>query len=410
MLTTNLRVDVPQEIIDSVLDELQDDRAVLSTCALASRSFRARAQEHLYTGITLDLSAQARLSDLHTILITNPVLSDHVHDLSMLLRQGTFRTLQILSPILGMLSGVQNLTISGDMSHPPMWDFIEPELRSCMYTVMQRPNVTKVTAENVHRVPIWYLIRHCGQLRYIDAGKGVSLAPDSDGDSLGAIFPGWSLSAPPSALTSVTFPSSQLRTLRLDGIQCAIAFLRATDPTSCRTRIPHLQTLVLIGVDPYACQPFLDTYAQTLTTVDLAPAGPFFMQNMPPPPPPGFLVWTQMTALRSIHLAFVDWEPQTLDIWLHGTLASIPSVNRLETLRLTGAAILSVDMWRALDTMLAGMDGLSRAHIRVDLKRDCTSREIAERFLRDNLPCLRERGDVSVNWVDTSGEHCSEKH
>ncbi|RDB26999.1 hypothetical protein Hypma_005077 [Hypsizygus marmoreus] len=67
---------LPQEILDLVMDEVNDDQETLKCCALSSQSLRSPSQRHIFSEIQIqDVVCFRRLRD---ILMKNSVLATHI--------------------------------------------------------------------------------------------------------------------------------------------------------------------------------------------------------------------------------------------------------------------------------------------------------------------------------------------
>ncbi|RDB27097.1 hypothetical protein Hypma_005095 [Hypsizygus marmoreus] len=67
---------LPQEILDIIIDEIDDDQETLKCCALSSHSLRSRSQRYIFSEIQIpDVVCFRRLRD---ILIKNSVLATHI--------------------------------------------------------------------------------------------------------------------------------------------------------------------------------------------------------------------------------------------------------------------------------------------------------------------------------------------
>ncbi|KAI0833354.1 hypothetical protein BC628DRAFT_1406428 [Trametes gibbosa] len=71
---------LPPELCDHILDQLQDDKPALRSCALTTRSWLPRVQHHLFRSVYLDWSNCYAFSRL---LASNPLLTDHVATLEI---------------------------------------------------------------------------------------------------------------------------------------------------------------------------------------------------------------------------------------------------------------------------------------------------------------------------------------
>jgi hypothetical protein len=76
-------MEIPQDIVDRILDELQDDTSTLKICSLVSRSFLPTCRRHIYS--TLDLlrtdpvKCSAQVKIMEHILAVNPDIALLIH-------------------------------------------------------------------------------------------------------------------------------------------------------------------------------------------------------------------------------------------------------------------------------------------------------------------------------------------
>ncbi|PBK66776.1 hypothetical protein ARMSODRAFT_343861 [Armillaria solidipes] len=72
--------DLPQELVDLIMDELQDDQSTLIACSLASRSFYHPSRRYIFRQISLGPNS---VDAFNTIIAASPDIPSHVHELSI---------------------------------------------------------------------------------------------------------------------------------------------------------------------------------------------------------------------------------------------------------------------------------------------------------------------------------------
>ncbi|KAK0196445.1 hypothetical protein F5146DRAFT_3777 [Armillaria mellea] len=71
----------PQELIDTIIDELQDDYLSLTSCSLVSRSFSFQTRPHLFRHI--DLAGGPLSAKFHQLVLSSPHIPTYVKDLTI---------------------------------------------------------------------------------------------------------------------------------------------------------------------------------------------------------------------------------------------------------------------------------------------------------------------------------------
>ena len=75
-------MDIPQDIIDSVIAAVGDDKRLLKKCALVSSSFLLPSRKQLFSKITI---GSAKLCErIHHILVQNPAFQSYVRTITLI--------------------------------------------------------------------------------------------------------------------------------------------------------------------------------------------------------------------------------------------------------------------------------------------------------------------------------------
>ncbi|KAJ6606370.1 hypothetical protein DFH09DRAFT_1299632 [Mycena vulgaris] len=79
---------LPQELVDIVIDDIQDDPASLKTCSYVSASFRRSSQRHIFSHITLlppwNATSSTLCQNFYEVLVSAPHLASYVHCLDII--------------------------------------------------------------------------------------------------------------------------------------------------------------------------------------------------------------------------------------------------------------------------------------------------------------------------------------
>ena len=75
-------VDIPQDIIDSVIAAVGDDTHLLKQCSLVSSSFLLPSRKHLFSRITI--KSDETCERIHQLLVQNPVFQTFVKTITLL--------------------------------------------------------------------------------------------------------------------------------------------------------------------------------------------------------------------------------------------------------------------------------------------------------------------------------------
>lgn len=141
----------PQEIIDSVVEELSSDRDSLKQCALVSRcQFLQPARRHLFSDIKLHKPLHCQR--LLTVLKSNPEITRHIRHLILsnlrlqLLVQSEEAT---VATLLTLVQSLRSLSLSYIF-----WDTLPIELRSTLYALLRSPSLKKLSFIGVHDFPL----------------------------------------------------------------------------------------------------------------------------------------------------------------------------------------------------------------------------------------------------------------
>jgi hypothetical protein len=158
---------IPQDVINSVIDELKDDRRSLSTCSLAARSFLEPCQRYLFFQLDLDNSPKDGNRQLQDVLTDNPRIQSYIRHLRLRLISlyGTVRHEGVLPEILQMLPQLRSFTLSHGITTGLLhFGSISHALKSSIFNLLQCDHLSRVKLGHLQEFPIYFLSR-CPQLQ-----------------------------------------------------------------------------------------------------------------------------------------------------------------------------------------------------------------------------------------------------
>ncbi|KAF9050308.1 hypothetical protein BJ165DRAFT_997234 [Panaeolus papilionaceus] len=149
---------LPQEIIESILDYNKDNIRTLRSCALVSRSFVARSQEHIFSKITLGPALGPYISiKLRDIFAESPHLALLVNTLSIMEVSTGSRNWILsstaLSAILPQMLRTGSLTLRS-RGVTLSWGSLSEGLQHALITVITRGKVEHLVLTGVQNFPV----------------------------------------------------------------------------------------------------------------------------------------------------------------------------------------------------------------------------------------------------------------
>jgi len=161
-----LSVPIPQEIIDSIINELHANITALKACTLVSHSFHITSRKHIFSSIQLQKSSVLR--KLLGILRSQPDIAFLVRKLSIAYEERAATTWfaedKLLPPLLNMLHHLEILTL--DFLHDAPSVALSMELRLALIERICAPDLTELHIYGSARLPV-SLIRHFTHLRQL---------------------------------------------------------------------------------------------------------------------------------------------------------------------------------------------------------------------------------------------------
>ncbi|KAJ6471106.1 hypothetical protein C8R47DRAFT_1147881 [Mycena vitilis] len=141
----------PQELLDKIVTENGLDMPTLRSCALVCHAFLPASQSQIFSRIHLkkivgSAQPEARIQNLHDILVGAPRLGSYVRTLSVRLVQGDeshdrqwYHT--CLVSVLRLLPGVTFFDLSGEPADQCEWRHLPGELRTAMTGFCRRSSL-----------------------------------------------------------------------------------------------------------------------------------------------------------------------------------------------------------------------------------------------------------------------------
>ncbi|KAF8065002.1 hypothetical protein FPV67DRAFT_164355 [Lyophyllum atratum] len=168
---------LPQEIIDSIIGELADDRATLQACSIVSSSFCGTAQKCIFREITINLSTKAATYHKrpHEFLLSTPHLALCVEYLLLRVDSDpSYRNIPFLPSALRQIPLLHRINIvlgSAALAEVDFrqwsWTHLPQTLRSDILQLLQLPTIHDLSIHYIRGFPINEL-RYCPQLKTLD--------------------------------------------------------------------------------------------------------------------------------------------------------------------------------------------------------------------------------------------------
>ena len=163
---------IPQELIDKIIDQLHADRITLKACSIVSHSFLHPCRKHLFFSIDLSRVSSSQVHTLCNILKTQPGIGSLIRELYIYLGGDEMCDWimedSVLPNILEMTPHLQMISLNGRV-HPSfiVWQFIPIRVQSAILIGLQSPNLTEVRINTVGVFPssIFSSLSHVRRLR-----------------------------------------------------------------------------------------------------------------------------------------------------------------------------------------------------------------------------------------------------
>lgn len=165
---------IPQDIIDSIIDELRGDDATLKQCMTVSRAFHLPSRRNLFFVIRLDTCITIR--QLHHLLASTPHIASDIRELEITVswRNGNLSAATsqtTLSDIFGMVPTLKRLWLGPGKSGPLVgWDDLSLELQSVLVKLFESPSlITAICVSDDFPLSILHAAASVKSLRIFDS-------------------------------------------------------------------------------------------------------------------------------------------------------------------------------------------------------------------------------------------------
>ncbi|KAK0486740.1 hypothetical protein EDD18DRAFT_1360390 [Armillaria luteobubalina] len=172
--------DLPQELVDRIVDELEDDRITLKNLVLVSRSFRERARHHLLRVFTLRQYSDHELHLIsHLFSEASPiplsVRSLRIHPFNPLLND--------ILPLLRNVSHVHIHTGFGEVLRSPGFAQVLSTYPLTTLRVGEHRGLHPATSTSIHYGDFFHFVRCLPQkIEYVSLMYGYTCKHPSAGD------------------------------------------------------------------------------------------------------------------------------------------------------------------------------------------------------------------------------------
>jgi hypothetical protein len=144
---------IPEDIIDIIIDKLAYDTNTLKRCSTVSRSFFQPSRRNLFRSISLyDLRKTKRF---HRLLTSTPEISLHIHELTVTaFSDDRLVEDKDLVSVLGMVPRLRWLTFGGSGPSYLDWEFLSNHLQSALVDIFHSPCLTSVNISRIFGLPL----------------------------------------------------------------------------------------------------------------------------------------------------------------------------------------------------------------------------------------------------------------
>ncbi|KAJ7685786.1 hypothetical protein DFH06DRAFT_1289540 [Mycena polygramma] len=145
---------LPQELIDAIVLDLEDDKSCLSSCSKTAKTFRVPCQRRIFRQVVLH-GKKSGYSNTHQrardLLVASPHLEAYIHNLTAFWPNGP-ADMRSLGTVLRALHNVQCFTISNSESIVD-WSTLTPDLTSVIFDAISLRSLDQLHLIGLERVP-----------------------------------------------------------------------------------------------------------------------------------------------------------------------------------------------------------------------------------------------------------------
>ena len=159
-------VEIPQDIIDTVIAEVGDDTHFLKQCSLVSSSFLFSSRRKLFSRITL--RSDETCQGIHQLLVQNPIIQSSVRAITLEDSSGgKFPKWMNDTPLLSILrlpfscleSFSVNLCMHSWNLEPWNWDSFSSELKDALSNIILSSNLKTLSFKGIAKIPITFFLQ-----------------------------------------------------------------------------------------------------------------------------------------------------------------------------------------------------------------------------------------------------------
>ncbi|KAJ2918106.1 hypothetical protein MD484_g2284, partial [Candolleomyces efflorescens] len=232
---------LPQDIIDMIIDHTKSDFLVLKALSLVSKAWSQRTRKHLFCDIKLRAGLRTN-SNVPSFLVEQPSLRRYVQSLTIQCGGNPYRSLndshfESTLAILPLLESLTTFSIRGEFSMGLVWTKLLPRVQIALYEFMASPRVISIALSWISDIDIVPLL-HLQSLEelVLDSVQ----VPDCASVESGACFP---LNKP---LPSSSSTPGRLRRLEItrspQAFRVLLAYSKRREPWSLTlSNLTHLK-------------------------------------------------------------------------------------------------------------------------------------------------------------------------
>jgi hypothetical protein len=311
-----LSMPIPDDIIEAIIDQLQNDHKTLRRTSLVSTSFLPRSQAHIFATIRIhvarDNDSFERSQRLHNVFLMAPHITLYVREVYLTGFIGSTWSLQprhqrfseeVFPGILSLLPRVRRFILSllsrGEDEAGPLrgrsWVQQSDSLQKAIVNLCTSPSTTYLSLSHIQEYPVSALAR-CSGLKHLSL-RGLEFQPNAS-----QIM---QTDSKQNSITSLEMDNaqSQLKILEIDG-----SFKASLPPLVGVLEHPHslinrsqLRALKLVGSLPDIDQRLAwDAFELVVSTVE------FFMWNQA-------VDWNERTGTANL---YPPWTSTLFDVLL----------------------------------------------------------------------------------------------
>jgi hypothetical protein len=153
-------MEIPQDIIDSVIEAVGDDTHLLKQCALVSSSFLLPSRKQLFSRITLE--GDRICQRIHEFLIQNPIIQSFVRTITLIegsLRTPMYGSTSLLSILRLPFCCLERFSIHEYWNYNSCnWDRFSNELKDALLNIIHSSTLKTLSLTGITNVPMTFFL------------------------------------------------------------------------------------------------------------------------------------------------------------------------------------------------------------------------------------------------------------